>query len=56
MGIERPRLRNQRSITNQNTLTYVLINLRFLQRIQERQRAAAQRQSKPLDDGFVLAA
>jgi hypothetical protein len=56
LGIERPRLRNQRSITNQNTLTYVLINLRFLQRIQERQRAAAQRQSKPLDDGFVLAA
>lgn len=36
LGIERPHLRNQRSITNQNTLIYVLINLRTLQRIHEK--------------------
>jgi hypothetical protein len=34
LGIERPHLRNQHSIANQNTLIYVLINLRALQRIQ----------------------
>lgn len=34
MGIERPRLRNRQAITNQNTLIYVLINLRALQRVQ----------------------
>lgn len=33
LGIERPYLRNQQSITNQNTLIYVLINLRALRRI-----------------------
>lgn len=33
LGIERPKLRNQRSIANQNTLIYVLINLRLLRRI-----------------------
>jgi hypothetical protein len=33
LGIERPYLRNQRSITNSNTLLYVLINLRALARI-----------------------
>jgi hypothetical protein len=43
LGIERPKLRNQRSITNQNTLLYVLLNLQTLQRIQERQ--AAQREA-----------
>ncbi len=31
LGIERPKLRNQRSIRNQNTLIYVLLNLRGLQ-------------------------
>lgn len=36
LGIERPHLRNQRSITNQNTLIYVLINLRALQRVKEK--------------------
>ena len=36
LGIERPKLRNQRSIANQNTLTYVLINLRGLQRLRQR--------------------
>lgn len=33
LGIERPKLRNQAAITNQNTLTYVLINLRALKRL-----------------------
>lgn len=35
IGIERPKLRNQRSITNQDTLIYVLINLRGLQRVRQ---------------------
>ena len=30
---ERPKLRNGQAITNQNTLTYVLINLRALHRV-----------------------
>ena len=30
LGIERPKLRNQQAIANQNTLTYLLINLRTL--------------------------
>ena len=34
LGIERPKLRRQSAITNQNTLIYVLINLRALQRVQ----------------------
>jgi len=33
LGIERPHLRNGQAIANQNTLIYVLINLRFLQRL-----------------------
>lgn len=33
LGIERPKLRNQQAITNQNTLIYLLINLRTLQRV-----------------------
>ena len=33
LGIERPKLRNQRSITNQNTLIYLLINLQAMQRV-----------------------
>ncbi|GIK75608.1 MAG: hypothetical protein BroJett021_45960 [Chloroflexota bacterium] len=43
LGIERPHLRNGRSIANINTLIYVLINLRALRRIRERllQREAA---------------
>jgi hypothetical protein len=36
LGIERPKLRNQRAITNQNTLTYVLINLRGYHRLRDR--------------------
>jgi hypothetical protein len=44
LGIERPKLRNQASIANHNTLTYVLINLRALQRIRQRK---AQRLTQP---------
>ena len=38
LGIERPHLRNGAAIANQNTLIYLLINLRFLQRLREGQR------------------
>lgn len=37
LGIERPYLRNGAAIANQNTLIYILINLRFLQRIRTHQ-------------------
>jgi hypothetical protein len=43
LGIERPRLRNGQAIANQNTLIYVLINLRALHRVR---RKKADRQSK----------
>lgn len=33
LGIERPKLRNQCAITNQNTLIYILINLRARKRV-----------------------
>lgn len=33
LGIERPKLRNQQAIANQNTLIYLLINLRAMQRL-----------------------
>jgi hypothetical protein len=36
LGIERPKLRNGPAIANLNTLVYVLINLRALQRIRQR--------------------
>ncbi len=39
LGIERPHIRNGQAIANLNTLIYLLINLRVLQRI--RQRCAA---------------
>lgn len=35
LGIERPKIRNQPAIANRNTLIYVLINLRALQRIRQ---------------------
>lgn len=38
LGIERPYLRNGAAIANLNTLIYILINLRMLQRICERQK------------------
>jgi hypothetical protein len=34
LGIERPRVRNGRSVANLNTLTYLIINVRALQRAQ----------------------
>jgi hypothetical protein len=37
LGIERPYLRNGAAIANQNTLIYILINLRMLKRIRNRQ-------------------
>jgi hypothetical protein len=36
LGIERPHIRNGKAIANLNTLIYVLINLRLLQRIRNR--------------------
>lgn len=36
LGIERPHLRNGAAIANQNTLIYLLINLRFWQRLRQR--------------------
>jgi hypothetical protein len=36
LGIERPRLRNGRAIANQNTLIYILINLRALHRVRQK--------------------
>jgi hypothetical protein len=42
LGIERPKLRNGQAITNQNTLIYVLINLRGLQRIHKKRATLAQ--------------
>jgi hypothetical protein len=38
LGIERPKLRNRAAIANLNTLIYVLINLRALQRLRARKR------------------
>jgi hypothetical protein len=35
LGIERPKLRNGAAIANQNTLIYVLLNLRALQRVRQ---------------------
>jgi hypothetical protein len=36
LGIERPKLRNGHAVANLNTLIYVLINLRALQRVRQR--------------------
>ena len=33
LGIERPKLRNQQAIANQNTMIYILLNLRALHRV-----------------------
>lgn len=35
LGIEQPKLRNRQAITNQNTLIYVLINLRAVHRLRQ---------------------
>lgn len=42
LGIERPKLRNKDSITNQNTLIYILINMRALRRVQLRKQQLEQ--------------
>jgi hypothetical protein len=41
LGIERPKLRNGQAVANQNTLIYVLINLRALHRVQLKKLHAA---------------
>ncbi len=46
-GIERPRLRRQSAIVNQNTLIYVLINLRALQRVRAHKEALARQPQMP---------
>lgn len=46
-GIERPKLRNAKSITNMNTLIYVLINLHALQRIEQRKAMRCQAHLSP---------
>jgi hypothetical protein len=43
LGIERPKLRNRHSITNQNTLIYILLNLRAIQRIQTQKAASSEK-------------
>ncbi len=47
LGIERPRLRNGQAIAHLNTLIYILINLRALQRIRQRK---ANRGSEPTEN------
>ena len=47
LGIERPHLRRQSAIVNQNTLIYVLINLRALQRIRTHKEQRAQQSPAP---------
>ncbi len=44
LGSERPKLRNGAAITNQNTLTYVLINLRGLHRVRARKAELARQE------------
>jgi hypothetical protein len=46
LGIERPKLRNGAAITNQNTLTYVLINLRGLHRVRARKAELARQEMR----------
>jgi hypothetical protein len=41
LGIERPHLRNGKAIANQNTLIYLVINLRALQRVRQQKRSSA---------------
>jgi hypothetical protein len=47
LGIERPYLRRASAIANQNTLIYVLINLRALQRIRRRKEQLAHQPKQP---------
>lgn len=54
LGIERPKLHSQPSITNQNTLLYVLLKLQTLQPIAVKQ--VAQVEDGPVPSVVVLAA
>jgi hypothetical protein len=47
LGIERPHLRRQSAIANQNTLIYVVINLRALQRLRAQKEALAHQPKPP---------
>jgi hypothetical protein len=47
LGIERPKLRRHSAIVNQNTLIYVLINLRALQRIRAHKEQLARQTKMP---------
>jgi hypothetical protein len=38
LGIERPKFRNQRSVANTNSLIYILLNLRAIQRVRRKYR------------------
>jgi hypothetical protein len=51
LGIERPKLRRQSAIANQNTLIYVLINLRALQRIRTHKEELARQRKLPAPNG-----
>lgn len=42
LGIERPKLRNGQAIAHQNTLIYVLLNLRALQRVRDKKQNCLQ--------------
>ena len=42
LGIERPRVRNHRSVANLNTLTYVIVNVRVLEKAQSINRGLLQ--------------
>ena len=42
LGIERPKVRNRRSVENLNTLTYLIINARALQRVKSLNRGLLQ--------------
>jgi hypothetical protein len=41
LGIERPNLRNGKAIANQNTLIYIVMNLRALQRVRQQKSSGA---------------
>jgi hypothetical protein len=45
LGIERPKIRNGHAIANQNTLIYIVINLRAIQRIYKKTASSPQFQS-----------
>jgi hypothetical protein len=45
LGIERPKIRNGNAIANQNTLIYIMINLRALQRVIRKKDTLSQQQS-----------